>query len=88
MEKKDSFGIKKSNLVYAILILFLLLGLYLRIYHLNYPSIGYHNMKENEYLDEAYFFLKEMKIHWVSIITRTEDDEIEPSKNVQLNQKH
>ena len=56
MEKKDSFGIKKSNLVYAILILFLLLGLYLRIYHLNYPSIGYHNMKENEYLDEAYFF--------------------------------
>lgn len=30
-----------------------LLGFALRAYHLNYPSIGYHNMKENEYLSIA-----------------------------------
>lgn len=33
--------------------LILLLGLALRIYNLNFPSIGYHNMKENEYLSMA-----------------------------------
>ena len=31
----------------------LLLGLLLRIYNINFPSIGYHNMKENEYLSMA-----------------------------------
>jgi hypothetical protein len=30
-----------------------LLGLKLRVYHLDFPSIGMHNMKENEYLSEA-----------------------------------
>ena len=28
----------------------ILLGLAIRSYHINFPSIGYHNMKENEYL--------------------------------------
>lgn len=30
-----------------------LFGLLLRIYNINFPSIGYHNMKENEYLSMA-----------------------------------
>ena len=33
--------------------LILLLGLVLRAYNLDFPSIGYHNMKENEYLSMA-----------------------------------
>jgi len=32
---------------------FIVLGLSLRIQYLNFPSIGYHNMKENEYLSMA-----------------------------------
>jgi 4-amino-4-deoxy-L-arabinose transferase-like glycosyltransferase len=35
-----------------------LLGLKLRIYHLDFPSIGMHNMKENEYLSEARFMIR------------------------------
>jgi len=38
---------------YAILGLILLLGFLVRAYNLNFPSIGYHNMKENEYLSMA-----------------------------------
>lgn len=33
--------------------LIILLGLALRAYNLDFPSIGYHNMKENEYLSMA-----------------------------------
>jgi len=51
--------LKKVNWIPILLVAFLILGLFLRTYHLNFPSIGYHNMKENEYLDEAYFFLNE-----------------------------
>lgn len=36
-----------------ILIVILALGFMLRSYNLNFPSIGYHNMKENEYLSMA-----------------------------------
>jgi len=36
-----------------LLICILLLGLWLRVYNLNFPSIGYHNMKENESLSIA-----------------------------------
>ena len=36
-----------------LLICILLLGLSLRVYNLNFPSIGYHNMKENESLSIA-----------------------------------
>ena len=38
---------------YIFLGLILLLGLALRSYNLSFPSIGYHNMKENEYLSMA-----------------------------------
>lgn len=37
----------------SILGLILLLSFFLRSYHLDFPSIGYHNMKENEYLSIA-----------------------------------
>ena len=54
--KSKEFKIEKNHVVYLILIAILILGLYLRIYHLDFPSIGYHNMKENEYISEAIFF--------------------------------
>ena len=41
-----------------ILFLFVLLGLALRTYNLNFPSIGYHNMKENENLSVAQEMLR------------------------------
>ena len=60
----DEFSInlnwlRKVNIVYVLLIIFLIFGIYLRVYHLDFPSIGYHNMKENEYLDQAVFFTEE-----------------------------
>jgi hypothetical protein len=51
--------LKKQQVVPILLLLFLIFGFYLRMYHLNFPAIGYHNMKENEYLDQAYFFMNE-----------------------------
>jgi len=46
----------KLKLSWVFLAVFLLFGLYLRVWHLDFPSIGYHNMKENEYLVPAYYF--------------------------------
>lgn len=37
----------------SILLLIAVIGLILRAYNLDFPSIGYHNMKENEYLSMA-----------------------------------
>lgn len=37
----------------VILSIILLMGLLLRIYNLSFPSIGYHNMQENEYMGIA-----------------------------------
>ncbi len=51
----------KKNHVMIFLILFVLFGLYLRSYHLGFPYIGYHNMKEHETLDPTYFFISEGK---------------------------
>jgi len=51
--------IRKQHIVIALLIIFLLLGFFLRVQNITSPTIGYHNMKENEYLDQAYFFLNE-----------------------------
>jgi len=48
--------IKKNYVILSLLVLILFLGLYLRIYNLDFPSIGYHNMKENEYLCEAKYY--------------------------------
>lgn len=41
----------KSKLLILALILFC--ALVIRLYHLDFPSIGYHNMKENEYISMA-----------------------------------
>jgi len=37
----------------ALLFLIIVIGFNMRYYHADYPSIGYHNMKEQEYLQEA-----------------------------------
>ncbi len=42
-----------------LILAFLILGLFLRVQHLNAPSIGYHNMKENEQIDETVRFLED-----------------------------
>ncbi len=48
----------RVNLTYLFLLAFVIFGFYLRFYHIDFPAIGYHNMKENEYLDPAYNFLQ------------------------------
>lgn len=42
-----------------LLLVFMLFGFWLRAYHLDYPSIGYHNWKENRYLGPARNFVRE-----------------------------
>lgn len=46
--------LSKKKIVWIILIAMMIFGFYLRSFHLDFPSIGYHNMKENEYLSQAY----------------------------------
>jgi len=43
----------KNKTVLILLLAMMLFGFYLRSFHLDFPSIGYHNMKENEYLSQA-----------------------------------
>ncbi len=54
-----SFDIKKIKWVYVLLIAFLILGFYLRFYHIQYPVIGYHNWKVAHYITEARNFARE-----------------------------
>ena len=49
---------KKKSLVWLSLVVILILGFYFRIYHINYPVIGYHNWKETHYLTEARNFAR------------------------------
>lgn len=51
------FKDKKISII--ILVIFLMLGFYLRYYHINYPVIGYHNWKAAHYLTEARNFAQE-----------------------------
>jgi 4-amino-4-deoxy-L-arabinose transferase-like glycosyltransferase len=51
--------LKNIKYEYVFLFIFLVLGFYLRSYHIDYPSIGYHNMKENEYIGAAKFMYSE-----------------------------
>jgi len=44
---------------YVLLILILLFAFYLRIYHVDYPVVGYHNWKETHYLTEARNFAED-----------------------------
>ena len=48
---------KNWNLI--LLIAIIIFGFYLRSYHINYPVIGYHNMKETHYLTEARNFARD-----------------------------
>lgn len=56
--KSFKFDIKK-HWPYLVLAAILLLGLFVRLYHVDYPVIGYHNMKEAHTLMEARHFLEE-----------------------------
>lgn len=51
--------IKKLNWKFIFLAVFLVFGVYIRLYHIDFPAIGYHNMKENEVMDQAVFFMNE-----------------------------
>ncbi len=48
--------VKKIKWTYVLLGIFIVFGFYLRVYHIDFPAIGYHNMKENEYISETIFF--------------------------------
>ncbi|MDP7260475.1 MAG: glycosyltransferase family 39 protein [archaeon] len=52
-------NIKKNRKIYAALFLILLFGMYLRVYHIDYPTIGYHNWKESHYLAESRNFAED-----------------------------
>lgn len=56
----EGFDLKKMLKVfkivkwqYLVLAAIIILGIFLRSYHINYPTIGYHNMKEDHYLSLA-----------------------------------
>lgn len=53
VQKIISFSKKHWEIL--LLILFIILGFYLRSYHMDFPVIGYHNMKENQYLPYTEF---------------------------------
>ncbi|MBI4144491.1 glycosyltransferase family 39 protein [Candidatus Woesearchaeota archaeon] len=46
----------KLKLSFVFLLVFVVFGFYLRFFNIDFPSIGYHNMKENEYLVPSYYF--------------------------------
>lgn len=50
---------KKNYIPFVLLALIVILGFYLRIYHIDYPVIGYHNWKETHYITEARNFARE-----------------------------
>lgn len=54
--KKQPF---KRVFIPLLLLLIILLGFYFRIYHVDYPVVGYHNWKETHYLTEARNFARE-----------------------------
>jgi 4-amino-4-deoxy-L-arabinose transferase-like glycosyltransferase len=61
-EKKEvtiSLEAFKGKWQWILLILIILLGAYVRYYHIDYPVLGYHNWKESRYLEEARNFAKE-----------------------------
>lgn len=60
-ENSKEFNLKfiKNNWNWILLAVILCFGFYLRIYHLDYPVVGYHNMKETHYLTEARNYARE-----------------------------
>ncbi|MEO5361166.1 MAG: glycosyltransferase family 39 protein [Nitrospirota bacterium] len=54
----------KANYVKILLLVFVIYGFSLRAYHIDYVSIGLHNLKENQHLSEALnFYKKGISIH-------------------------
>ena len=49
---------EKNKLYLVILVLIILLGLMLRIYHLGVPFAGFHAVKEAQFADMAQHFQK------------------------------
>ncbi|OYT40911.1 MAG: hypothetical protein B6U86_03365, partial [Candidatus Altiarchaeales archaeon ex4484_43] len=49
---------RKRYIPLLLLVFFVLLGLHLRSYHIDYPVVGYHNWKEVHYLTEARNFVR------------------------------
>lgn len=49
----------KKYLPLIVLLVILIFGGYLRVYHLDYPVVGYHNWKETHYLTEARNFARD-----------------------------
>ncbi len=45
----------KKHYVILLILAFMLYGFYLRSYHMDFPAIGYHNMKENQYIPYTEF---------------------------------
>ncbi len=59
-EKKGvSSDLFKRNTSLLLLFLILILGFSLRVYHADYPVVGYHNWKEYHYLSEARNFAED-----------------------------
>ncbi|MBF0517525.1 MAG: hypothetical protein HQK97_10500, partial [Nitrospirae bacterium] len=53
-----------AHYVKIILLIFIVYGFSLRAYHIDYVSIGLHNLKENQHLSEALnFYKKGISIH-------------------------
>lgn len=50
---------KKNYLPFVLLALIVIFGFYLRIYHIDYQPIGYHNNKDVHYLTEARNFARD-----------------------------
>jgi 4-amino-4-deoxy-L-arabinose transferase-like glycosyltransferase len=48
----------KDKKLFLVLLVLIIFSLAIRLYHINFPSIGYHNMKENEFISIAKNMLK------------------------------
>src|SRR3989344_7718459 len=58
-EVEISLSSLSKNLNWIVLAIILIFGFYLRVYHLDYPVIGYHNWKETHYLTESRNFARD-----------------------------
>ena len=54
-----SLAAVKKHWPLVLLIIIMLCGFYLRVYHIDYPVVGYHNWKETHYLTEARNFARD-----------------------------
>jgi 4-amino-4-deoxy-L-arabinose transferase-like glycosyltransferase len=68
----------KKHYIIILLLLFMAFGFYLRSYHMDFPVIGYHNMKENQYIPYTEFMYNADEIwdyfrtetYWLGIYER------------------